>query len=95
MRVIDQQLALKKVVQNLGLNEITFTSGFMKQIIAEYLRHALYRLTHTDATVEPVFVTKWLNQVKRQLMPVWPKLIEKTEFDNPIDRSTQEFGTNW
>jgi len=86
MRVINQQQALEKVRQNLGLNEVTFTSGFKNQIIAEYLRHALYTLSHTSTTVQPVFVTKFLNQVKRQLMPLWPDMFQKTDSEEPFRR---------
>jgi hypothetical protein len=86
MRVINKQQALEKVVQNLGLNEFTLTSSLKNQMIAEYLRHAIYSLSHTSTTVQPVFVTKLINQVKRQLMPLWPELVENTGSDNPIER---------
>jgi len=74
------QLALKNVIDNLGLSGATPTSN---QIIAEYLRHALHTLSHSSTTVQPVFVTKLINQVKRQLSPLGQGF-QKTDSDDPI-----------
>ncbi len=82
MHVINTQQALKKIIHNLGLSgsETTPTSD---QIIAEYLRHALYTLSHSTTTVQRVFVTKLMNQVKRQLNPLGQNF-QETDSDDPI-----------
>ncbi len=74
------QLALEKVINNLELSGTTPTSD---QIIAEYLRHALHTLSHSTTTVQRVFVTKLMNQVKRQLSPLGQDF-QNTDSDDPI-----------
>ncbi len=82
----DAQLALEKVIDNLGLSAATPTSD---QIIAEYLRHALHTLSHSPTTVQRVFVTKLINQVKRQLSPLGQNF-QETDSDAPIRRVLEQ-----
>ncbi|MEN8218826.1 MAG: hypothetical protein ABFS56_21120 [Pseudomonadota bacterium] len=88
MRVIHTQQMLKKLIHNPGLVPTLIKAPIlMDQIIAEYLRHALYTLSHGSTTVQRVFVTKFMNQVRRQLTPLWP---EKVNADDPIRRVLEQ-----
>ncbi|MEK8018831.1 MAG: hypothetical protein VSS75_018310 [Candidatus Parabeggiatoa sp.] len=82
----DAQLALEKVIDNLGLSAATPTSD---QIIAEYLRHALHTLSHNPTTVQRIYVTKLINQVKRQLSPLGQNF-QETDSDAPIRRVLEQ-----
>jgi len=87
MPVINTQQALKKIIQNLGLSDTTPTAD---QIIAEYLRHALYTLSYGSTTVQPVFVTKLMNQVHYQLTPLWPDIFQNANTEDPIRRLLEQ-----
>ncbi len=86
MPVINTQQALRKIIHNLGLVP---TSILMDQIIAEYLRHALHTLSHHSTTVQRVFVTKLINQVKRQLNSLGQNF-QQTDSDDPIRRVLEQ-----
>lgn len=85
MQVITASQALDKVSHSLGLNSKAMPSLLKTQIMADYLRHTLLTLSHSAITVQPVFVTTLLNQVQRQLMPLWPEIFKQTEAEkNPL-----------
>ncbi|KHD10260.1 hypothetical protein PN36_08275 [Candidatus Thiomargarita nelsonii] len=94
MRVIhNKQEMLKKLIHNIGLAPTLIKKSpsiLMDQLIAEYLRHALYTLTHGSTTVQPVFVTKLTNQVRCQLTPLWPDIFQNANADDPIRRVLEQ-----
>ena len=69
--------ATERVSRAIGLAVAAVTSGTPSdQVIAEYLRETLMRLA-TDSgrrVAEPMHVLALLNQVRRQLRPLWPSL---------------------
>jgi hypothetical protein len=79
MQIITPSQALDKVIHSLGLNSKAMPSLLKTQIMADYLRHTLLTLSHSATTVQPVFITTLLNQVQRQLMPLWPEIFKQTE----------------
>lgn len=77
MRLVYKKDVLKQIMLNLGLDSIFPTSDNLRnQIIAEYLRHTLYALTHTPDGIKPVYVTRLINQVRRQLGLLWPEVLQ-------------------
>lgn len=92
MQVITSSQALDKVIHSLGLNSKATPSLLKTQIIADYLRHTLLTLSHSATTVQPVFVTTLLNQVQRQLTPLWPDLFQQQgeEEKKPVRRVLEQ-----
>src|SRR5947209_8524089 len=77
MRLLTQLEASAFMLKSWGSNEEIATSLNPDPVIAEYLRAHLCRMAMDQGTAiasKPVYITALLNQVRRQLRPVWPGL---------------------
>ena len=88
VRILSTQEAIERLQGVLDTGDRALSRD---QILAEYLRHALCRLATpagSPVASEPVYVTALLNQVRRQVRPLWPEL----EYDRRWRLSGTEAG---
>ncbi|MDI6879228.1 MAG: hypothetical protein QMC95_13535 [Desulfitobacteriaceae bacterium] len=77
LSVITKKEALQKIVKASVSGELLTESHLRDVIIAEYLRKSLCNLTSSlgqKSQLQPIYVTRLLNSVRRQLSPLWPEL---------------------
>jgi hypothetical protein len=74
VELIKRSTARTHLVHHLRLPRETAIQTVSDEVIAEYLRTTLVALTHAGESVRPVYVTSITNQVRTQLVALWPEL---------------------